>query len=206
MSSILENASTRIFAASSFVALAFAAFGICAKAADDRGGYSVRGIGTMSCAEVVAKANANAPELVALVAWSDGMVSAANRYEAETFDGVPFTEPPGVFANLVVNFCAKNPQLVYDTAVRQVLNILKPVRIRHSGERQVAKAGAASVSIHPETLKLVEDKLVKLRLLASSGGGYTDAVRDGLLKFQKANKLPETGVPDAQTVFPLLLK
>lgn len=175
-------------------------------AADEKGEFAVRGIGGMRCSEVLAKVAANAPELVPIVAWSDGALTMYNNLMRDTYDAMPFTEPPGIFTEFVVRYCQKNPDALYANAVRQALDIVDPSRLRHAEARVVVKVDDKSVSIAPETLRRVQEQLIKLKLLSGKPAPtFNDKVRNALRTFQKNQHIPETGLPDAETSMRLLL-
>lgn len=172
-------------------------------AADANGNFSVRGAGSLSCAEVVKRVDAQSPDVSALVAWADGALAMANRGERGTYDIVPFDNPPAVLA---VNLCRANPQALYVTAVFRVIEAMKPLRVTRAAAPVSIKVGAASASLRPETLRLVQNRLRDLKLLTKAADGKWGApTREAIKQFQQSQKLPVTEVPDPDTVIRLIL-
>lgn len=190
--------------AGAFAAGLMAAAPVLASDAEQR--FAVRGIGSSTCTEFAAKVDSNAPDLVAYIAWADGALSAANRYRENVFEVAPFLDPPGVFANIVLNLCRANPQALFDTAVTQTIEVLRPVWVSTGQEMVTVAAGDASVRIYPETLKAVQTKLIAGGFLEGEADGAFGAMTQAALTaFQSSVGRPQTGLPDADTVIALLL-
>lgn len=177
-----------------------------AQAADSGGNFAVRGLGALPCADVVRKVDDNAPDLVVLVAWSDGALTEINRFTPDTFDAIPFVDPQGVFTTLVVNLCKRNPAITFEAALQRVVAILHAVRVTRGAPPIVIVTSETRLSIHPETIGLVQDRLIALGLLTRPATQGLDAPTEAALGvWQTARGLPATGTPSADTVLPLLL-
>jgi hypothetical protein len=183
-----------------------AAFGAAALAQDQQNVYFVRGSGALPCAEVIATVEGNGPGLVALVAWADGALSTVNRMRPDTFDILPFTEPPGLVTQLAVNVCRQRPQMTFDMALVEVFAALESIRIVEQADPVRMVAGRAEVRLRAETLRRVQERLIALgHLQGSADGAYGPATGAALRKFQGTAKLPASGLPDVETVLRLLL-
>jgi hypothetical protein len=72
--------------------------------------------------------------------------------------------------------------------------------------RENVREGGAPVPITPEgnlapgQLKKVQDRLVQRGFLQDRSGALDDATRAAIKKLQKSQDLPETGLPDQETV------
>jgi hypothetical protein len=179
------------------------AFGSAASAQD---AYFVRGSGALPCSEALVVAQQQGPGLVALVAWADGALSTVNRMRSDTYDLLPFEEPRGLITQLALNICQQNPAIPFETALHRVFAALEPLRVVSAAESVKMTAGAASVSLRPETLTRVQERLIALgHLQGTADGAYGPATGAALRKFQAAATLPESGLPDVETVLRLLL-
>lgn len=178
-----------------------------ARAADPQGNFSVRGVGATACSRVVQVVEARGPELQQLVAWADGALSHANRAERETFDLLPFVNPPGLITILAVNVCRTNGQLVYGAAVMHALDAIRPLRVRESVAPITITVGQGSVQLRPETIRLVQARLLELNLLTGQPDGqWGSGSRAAIKRFQEARGLSATEVPDVDTVLRLILQ
>ncbi len=175
------------------------------QAADLDGQFSVQGIGTLRCSEIVQKVDTNSPDLVAVVAWSDGVLTAQNRLEKGVFNVMPFSDPVGIFTMLAVNLCRQKPDLIYDSAVVQVINLLKPVYILQSSEQTTATVGAETIKIYPQLIIQAQERLIKLGYMnGPSDGVFGTATMEGMKKFQMSASLRVTGMPDVISLLALL--
>jgi hypothetical protein len=178
-----------------------------AVAADQQGRYSVRGVGALRCADVVRLVDEQRPEVAQVVAWADGALTVMNRNERETYDLLPFAVPAGLFATMVVNLCRQAPTLLFDTAVRQIGETLRPLRLRREEAPVAVSVGENRAEIRPQTIRLVQERLKQLNLFAGNPDGRWGAPTQAALKrFQESRDLPVTEIPDARTVFSLLLQ
>lgn len=180
--------------------------GAVAAAQDSPGVYFVRGSGALPCADVIKTVDTNGPGLVAIVAWADGALSTVNRMRPDTFDMLPFTDPPGLVTQLAVNVCRQRPQMTFDRALAEVFAALDSIRVVEQADPVRMVAGKAEVRLRPETLRRVQERLIALgHLQGSADGAYGPATAAALRKFQGTARLPESGLPDVETVLRLLL-
>jgi hypothetical protein len=185
---------------------ATALFGLVASAQGQQSVYFVRGSGALPCADVAKAMETGGPDLVALVAWADGALSTVNRLRADTFDMLPFADPPGLVTQLAVNVCRQRPQSSFDGALVEVFAALEAIRVVEPAEPVRMVAGRAEVRLRPETLRMVQERLIALgHLQGSADGAYGPATGAALRKFQGTAKLPQSGLPDVETVLRLLL-
>lgn len=178
-----------------------------AGAADAQGNFSVRGVGAVQCARAVELADQRSAEVQLLVAWTDGVLTHANRSERETFDLLPFTNQAGLLAAMALNVCRTNGQLIYANAVLQAIEAIRPLRVRQSAAPVTVTVGENSVQIRPETIRLVQTRLRELNLLtANADGQWGAASRAAMRRFQESRNLPVTELPDPDTVIRLVLQ
>ncbi len=178
-----------------------------AQAADGQGNFALRGAGAMPCTQVVQRVDARAPDVAQFVAWTDGALSLANRLERDTFDLMPFDNPAGLVTVMALNICRANPQVLFGAAVVQVLELLKPMRVRQSARPVTITVGEASVALRPETIRLVQTRLRALNLMtAGASGQWGPASRAAIKRFQESRNLRQTEIPDPDTVIQLFLR
>lgn len=176
------------------------------QAADAEGQYSARGVGAQSCRPFIEAVEANNAEAIRLyVAWIDGALSANNRLRPNTFDASPFVLP-GAFVGTVLNACRRAPEGLFDTAVNTAIGALVPIRVQRSSPVVEMRVGEAATSLRAETLVAVQTRLRELNLLrVAADGRFGEQTRDALRAFQAERNLPQTGLPDPDTVVTLLL-
>ncbi len=177
-----------------------------AQAADSKGNFALRGIGSQSCKEMLEELQ-KAPGTAPIAAsWLLGYMSATNRYEPDTFDISPVMDPQALF-NVLVGLCKAHPEARVQTVASDTLAALGRARVRTDSPMVEAKSGNATAQIRQETLLLVQKRLNEKGYLKSKPDGSYGAQSEAAVKsFQTAEKLPVTGVPDAPTVIRLLIE
>lgn len=175
-------------------------------AADDVGSYAVRGLGTLPCRDVVDRVDAQEQLPLELVAWTDGALSMANRLEPETHDLMPFRSPPDLPTRLAVNLCRSFPDITFDQAVNEVFALLHKIRLTKREADVLARIGDAKAQLSPATLVHMSDALVARGLLINKEEGHFGPLTvKALMAFQALQGLPQTGLPDQETLLRLLL-
>jgi hypothetical protein len=177
-----------------------------AQAADAKGNFALRGVGSQTCKEMLGELE-KAPAMAPITAsWLLGYMSATNRYEPNTFDISPVTDPQAMF-NVLVGLCKAHPDARVQTVANDTLAALGKARVKAESPIVDAKSGSATAQIRQETLLLVQQKLNERGFLKTKPDGTYGAQTEAAVKsFQTAEKLPLTGVPDAPTVIRLLVE
>lgn len=191
-------------AAAAALAATFGLATLAAHAADETGGYAVRGAGAQPCSAFVAAITEQTPAVAAHVSWLEGYLSAHNRMTAATFDASPIVASAELAA-LLRNVCADAPELRLETALAQLLAILAPARVTARSEIETVTVDARSAAIRPETLRRMQEALAALgHYTMTPDGRFGPGTEAALRRFQAESGLAETGAPDADTLVRLL--
>lgn len=187
-------------------ALCLSGLGGAAQAADRAGDYSVRGAGAQRCEAYTAAVNENKPELGAYIGYIDGHLTATSRLTPNIFDVNPFILP-GPFAAIVANICRQAPNQLFEVAVRGGIEALTRARVANSSPIVEMTVGENRMSLRAETLRAVQAKLRSLNLLRDAPDGrFGPGTQEALRRYQAANRLTVTGLPDPDTVLALLVR
>jgi len=188
------------------LSLALSATALTAQASDRAGEYSVRGGGAQRCETYLASVNENRPDLGAYIGYIDGALTTASRLTAGTFDVSPFILP-GPFAAIVANICRQAPTQLFELAVRAGVEALARARVAASSPIVEMTVGENRMSLRAETLTAVQTRLRALNLIRDNPDGrFGAATQEGLRRFQTANQLTVTGLPDPDTILALLVR
>lgn len=193
------------------VSALFASIGVAlatpGMAADTEGTYAVRGLGSLTCDEVVARVDEAAGQIpLDLVAWSDGALSASNRLLPDTHDLMPFRSPPDLSARLAVNVCRSFADITFDQAVNEVFALLGKIRLTGQEAEVSARIGEQEIQLAPSTLSYMTTALIVRGFLDDAEpGDYGPSTAEALIAFQAEQGLPQTGLPDQETLLRLLL-
>lgn len=177
-----------------------------ALASDANGNYAIRGIGSQDCKTLTDRLAQDKDIGVPLASWMLGYMSAVNRYEQTTFDITPITDVRAL-TNIAVALCAKHPTARFEVVLADMLRALSRARVRSDSPIVDMKSGDATASLRQETLLLVQQRLNERGVLKGKPDGSFGPQTEAALKdYQKAEKLPVTGVADSATVIRLLIE
>ncbi|MGE0665594.1 MAG: peptidoglycan-binding protein [Sphingomonadales bacterium] len=177
-----------------------------AHAADPKGNYIVRGIGARPCSDYMAAVGKSAQDVMPYMSWMEGYLTGINRLQAQTFDVSPVTEA-AVVGQMVRNYCTTQPTLRFETAVAQLMNFFAPYKVAEQSQLVEVTVGDSRAALRQSTLRWMQEKMKAQGLFAGTPDGlYGSTTKEALLAFQKANKIPESGVPDARTLVAFIQK
>ncbi|HQT65120.1 MAG: hypothetical protein B7Z75_09335 [Acidocella sp. 20-57-95] len=194
-----------------------------ALAADTKHSFAVHGIGAVGCADLIkgltpGDAKTMTPDQLkqqnsdqavirmSLGSWLLGYVSEINRVQAGAYDVTPVQQEDALI-NMVAGVCAKHPDARVETVADVVFTSLAKAKVPSESPEVKASAGNNATVLRQSTLVQLEKTLVSEKLLkeADANGKYGPAVQAALVKFQTAQKLPVTGLPDPATVIRALV-
>lgn len=199
---------TRLALAFGMAAVIFSVEPQAAEAASETGGFSVRGIGAHTCADLTARMthDEDRSELEAFGGWISGYLTHANRVTDGVYDAIPVIDNR-IIAQMSLNICTANPDSMVETAVanivqsfeRGALAIESPIiKISHDGNATVLRG---------EVLRMVQRELIEQDHLPANAadGDYGPQTREALMAFQADRGIASTGIPDAATLINLFL-
>lgn len=176
-----------------------------ALAADAEGDYVVRGMGAHSCADFVARVPSNPAYTQASLVWVEGYLTAHNRLMTKTFD-VSFLNETSEVAALVLNACKSRADVRLESILGGIIAALHTSRVETNSPLVEFKDADTKVVLRQSTVKDLQKALKKggfyrLGIDGLSGPGTMKA----LSKYQKANGLKVSGLPDADTLIKLFI-
>lgn len=180
-----------------------------ATAASSGGGYSVRGIGAQTCAQISAvKGDTEIAALADLLgAWGAGYVSQANRIVANTYDVMPIGDN-AVLARIVINICKSNPKSLVESVFANLIESFRPAAESEETPLVQTVNGTNKTAVRQSVLRDLQDILIDRKMLPpnSADGQFGPRTRDAILAFQKGHSLPQTGIPDAATLITIFVQ
>lgn len=177
-----------------------------AHASDPKGNYIVRGIGARPCSDYMAAVSKSAQDVLPYMSWMEGYLTGINRMQPQTFDVSPVTEA-AIVGQMVRNYCTTQTTLRFETAVAQLMNFFAPYKVSEQSQLVEVTVGDARAALRQSTLKWMQEKMKAQGMFTGNPDGlYGASTKEALLKFQKAAKIPETGVPDARTLVAFIQK
>ena len=131
-----------------------------------------------------------------------GYLSGLNRFEAETFDLIPW-QSQDYLATVLANHCTQNPDQTFYAAVTLMAASLHPQRMTLAESLQTIPTaeGQPPIRLYGTTINQVAASLSESGFDAGAPNGvFDDVVRQALSDFQAAEDLPVTGIPDQRTL------
>jgi hypothetical protein len=172
--------------------------------ADTRTGqFAVEGSGGATCAQYNAARTSGSKEFGRMFGFIEGYLTAANRYEQNTYDLSPWQDGPA-FALMIAKNCAKTPRERLVTTVQRLVVSLQPTRLTEPSQRVPIAARADSPRIYASVVQRAQRALKQKGLYQGPDDGrLTPALKTALLQFQRSSKLQPTGDPDVATLWML---
>lgn len=175
-------------------------------AADEDGGFVVRGMGVVSCGDLVDALRVPEPDMVRIrfVAWLSGYITHASRVHPTQHDVLPFADVES-FATIVARICDANRDARVEAATHRVLELLAPLNADEAETAELAEHNGVRFWIRPSVLEAVQHDLIARGLLADgqADGVFGPATAAAIASFQQGIGLEQTGLPDAWTLFQL---
>lgn len=167
--------------------------------------FAVEGSGRISCTQFnQAYLNQESAEYQRIIGFVDGYLTAANRYEPNTFDLSPWHN--GVAFGLILNkHCSDHPEDTLVSTLQRMVTSFLPIRLAKLSPLVELGDNNYRTVVYDAILRRAQGVL-KLRGLyqGEEDGKFTPALRDAFRKFQEQSGLTPTGIPDPATLWTLL--
>lgn len=175
-----------------------------AVAATPDGKFAVELPGQAKCSRVL-KAKASDPaEYERFIGFVEGYLTAANRYEPNTFDLTPWHTTQAL-SLILATHCETNPDEVLGMIVQQLVIAMMPQRLATYSKLEQVGDAQQHTEVYQAILKRAEEELRRRAPYSGpTDGTYTADTKQALAAFQKSKGLDETGLPDTATLWVLL--
>lgn len=185
-------------------AIALHAFAGSARASDSEGRFAIEGGGAMPCADFLDAESRGSTRYEYFLGWAQGYLTAANRYEDETFDLVPWQNTK-IISLALRGFCESNKETTLFRAVDFLALMLRADRLDEASDTVSIGEGAESIVLYREVLRRAQRRLIALGYLRGEADGiWGKATREALAAFQRKQEAdPVTGLPDQATLYML---
>jgi hypothetical protein len=142
-----------------------------------------------------------------LASWIMGYVTAVNRTQSGTYDATP-VQDQGAMVNMVAGVCAQHPNAVVETVTNAVLASLETAKLSAPSPEVVVTVGKRATVLRQSTLQSLQQVLIAQKYLPAgeADGKFGAGTQAALVKFQTAQHLPATGLPDPATVVRALIE
>jgi len=189
--------------AAAAVAIAAAAIGAAAAGTPD-GRFAVTEPGRASCEAYLKARTDRSPAFGLYLGFIQGYVTAANRYEPDTFDLAPW-QTPQAFALILANHCQSAPKERLAAVAQKLVVTMRPTRLAEFSDLVLVGEGKSRRPVYKAVLSQTQNALLKKGLYQGPvDGRYSPPLKVALQEFQRSAKLQPTGLPDTATLWLLL--
>lgn len=173
-------------------------------ASTPQGIFAVEESGRMPCPAFVAARAAKNASYERSLGFIEGYLSAANRYEPNTFDLAPW-QNAAAFGMILDAHCKKQGSDTLGIAIQRLVGALQPMRLAEPSKLIEVGDGQRKVILYEMILKRAQSALARRGLYRGSATGlYDQSTRTAFATFQKSVSLDQTGLPDPATLWMLL--
>jgi hypothetical protein len=176
-----------------------------ALAENDSKQFAVEGSGRLTCTDfVAARSDRNSAEYQRFIGFVEGYLSAANRYESNTFDLTPWHNA-AAFDLILDAHCRAHGEDTIVSVVQRMVTGFRPVRVAQFSELLEVGDGQYHAYVYETVLRRAQAALrIHGHYTGAEDGRYSASLRDAFLEFQRKSDLEPTGVPDPATLWTLL--
>lgn len=181
---------------------------VCSAQTNAAGGaaqFAVKGAGRLECSAYTnARKNKGSAEFQRLMGFIEGYITAANRYEPDTFDLSPWHNA-AAFDIIVANYCKDHDKTTLISVVQQMVTGFRTIRVAKFSPMVEVGTGKSRAFVYEAVLRRSQQALKVRGLYAGAEDGrYSKPLSDAFANFQKSKGLSTTGVPDPATLWMLL--
>jgi hypothetical protein len=175
-----------------------------ASAASKDGKFAVEGPGQAACSRILHAKDADANEFARYLGFMEGYISAANRYEPNTFDLTPWHSSQAL-SLILTKHCESHPKDILGVVMQELVVAMMPVRLASYSPREQIGDGNNHAEVYQAIIKRSQEMLAKRGLYTGPADGqYSPAMGDAIRTFQQTAHLDATGIPDTATLWVLL--
>ena len=181
--------------------------------------FAVEEYGRVSCAQFnTAHLNKEGVAYARIMGFVQGYLTAANRYETDTFDLSPWHNAPA-FDLILDKRCKDRPKDTLIATLQLMVSSFRPLRVAKPSPMVKVSDGKGGYMLVYDTILRRAEAVLKARGLlgaaritpaAATMGGkpvaydYSPEVREAFRKYQEAKGLDQTGMPDTASLWLLL--
>lgn len=169
-----------------------------------QGVFAVEESGRMPCPAFIAARAAKNSAYERAMGFVEGYLSAANRYEPNTFDLAPF-QNSAAFGMILDAHCRKQSTDTLGMATQRLVGALQPLRLAEPSKLIEVGDGQRKIILYEMILKRAQSALARKGLYRGGATGLFDQpTKLAFVSFQKSVSLDQTGLPDPATLWMLL--
>lgn len=161
---------------------------------------AVESLGVRYCADLIKAQETDETLYAAFGVWIGGYLTAANAYEADTFDLTPW-QPVELATAQIAIACKQQEKATIAGVTASYVQYLKVGRLTESSPLVRLRAGDKGMFIYRVVLDDIRKRLeANGATITDPEGTYGNSFGQAVLAYQRENDLPQTGLPDTLTL------
>jgi hypothetical protein len=177
-----------------------------AYAADGDGNFAIKGAGQQTCDRFLQAYDTQSRDIALYGGWLEGYLTAFNQFTDDTFDFASWQTTESMLAILLSACRQLPPETRFMDAFYRVTDRIAPQRLTAQSTAQVLSRGNISTIIYADVLIMAKARLTELGFAPGpANADYPEETAMAMEAFQAARGLPQTGLPDQQTLGALFL-
>lgn len=167
--------------------------------------FAVEEYGRVSCQQfIAARAQRTAPAYNRIMGFVQGYLTAANRYEPDTFDLSPWHNA-AAFDLILEKHCSAQPNEPLVVVLQKMVGAFRPMRVAKASAMVKVSNDKGTAYVYDTVLRRSETYLKARGFYAGPiNGADSPALREAFAKFQQDKGFTPTGIPDPATLWTLL--
>lgn len=178
---------------------------VAARADNGDGQFAVEASGRITCQQYTAlRKDRKSPGFNRVIGFVEGYLTAANRYEPNTFDLTPWHNA-AAFDLILGKHCETHQADSLTGVLQKMIASFMPLRVARYSKMVEIREGAGRTFVYETILRRAQGALRRQGFYnGPEDGAFSPALRDAFRKYQQQQKLDPTGVPDPGTLWTLL--
>lgn len=169
-------------------------------AADGDGDFAVKGVGFETCERYLSAKDSGGNGYVMFRSWLNGFVTAYNARSDDLYDASPIYNID-VLSQAVANICASQPETRFTGAALGLMQQIADDGLKRKSPSVAMEANGQTVRLPREILRRAQARLQALGHYSGGVDGvYGPGTRSAFERFQNANDLAASGLPDTLTL------
>jgi hypothetical protein len=174
------------------------------RAADAAGNFAVKGVGLAPCTDVAKAIEQQSELFLQMGGWIAGYLTALNQTRGETYDLLSWQDDATVAA-AILGWCRTNPSARLVEAAAAMANSLTQARVKAASPVLVIEGTQPPLRLYAETLRRAQESLARFGFDPGERGTFGAGSRTAFARYQAKAGLAQTGVPDRDTLYALLI-
>ena len=185
--------------------LALTLQGGTALAADAAGKFALKGAGPQKCSALLSAYEKKSGDLALYAGWIDGYLTGLNQAAPETYDLAAWQGADTLLAMTRAACQQMPPETRVIDAFTQIVLAIRPGRIAQEEGLIALMHDGKGTAVYGSVLIAAKRRLNALgHAVGTENMTFDKTTAAGFQSYQKAEGIPETGLPDQQTLYHLL--